>query len=179
MHNSECMSLVTKQSKIFSNFAAQIYRMKTTVWALLALLSLAACKSNPKETSNTETSTSAAIPATLEDSMYKLVIAMHDEAMPKMNQLKGLQKTAQQQIDSLKATKNKANEMLMIRLEKVKLQLAAAEKGMDDWMAQFEPDPQQPTSEERGAYFKDQYEKAKVMRDNIFISLDSAAAIIR
>lgn len=179
MSNSIFMSLVTKQCKIIGNFAPQIYRMKTTVWALLALLSLAACKTTPQENSSTETSTAAAIPATLEDSMYKLVIAMHDEAMPKMNQLKGLQKTAQQQIDSLKAIKNKANEMLMIRLEKVKLQLAAAEKGMDDWMAQFEPDPQQPTSEERGAYFKDQYEKAKVMRDNIFISLDSAAAIIR
>ncbi len=179
MHRCHFMSLVTKQSGIIGNFAPQINRMKTTVWALLVLLSLAACKSTPKEETTPETSTAAAIPATLEDSMYKLVIAMHDEAMPKMNQLIGLQKTAQQQIDSLKAAKNKANDLLLIRLEKVKLQLAAAEKGMNDWMAQFEPDPQQPTTEERGAYFKDQYEKAKVMRDNIFISLDSEAAIIR
>lgn len=166
-------------SGIIGNFANQIYCMKTTVWALLALLSLAACRSHQQETSNTETSSTAAIPATLEDSMYKLVIALHDEAMPKMNKLMGLQKKAQQQIDSLKATKNKANDLLIIRLEKVKLQLAAAEKGMNDWMAQFEPDPKQPTTEERGAYFKDQYEKAKVMRDNIFVALDSAAAIIR
>jgi len=135
----------------------------------------AACNNNqpaPQE--------AAASPAkTPEDSLYNLVMDLHDEAMPKMGKLMGYQKTIQQQIDSLKAMKSTATASTIEQLQQLQLQLANAEKEMNDWMAQFEPDPKMPTTEERAKYFAEQESKAKKMRDDIFAALDSAAAKIK
>jgi hypothetical protein len=117
--------------------------------------------------------------ATLEDSLYKAVLKLHDEAMPKMGKLIGLQKAAQSKIDSLGKLKDANSQQLLARLTQLKAQLAAAEKGMNDWMEQFNPDPDSTVTKDPAAYFADQKAKAQLMRDNIFIALDSAAAILK
>jgi hypothetical protein len=131
--------------------------------------------------SNTSTNDEAAAnPAkTPEDSLYNLVMDVHDEAMPKMGKLMGYQKTVQQQIDSLKALKATASAATIEKLTQLQLQLADAEKQMNDWMGQFEPDPKLPTTEERAKYFAEQEVKAKKMKEFMFAALDSAAAILR
>ncbi len=114
----------------------------------------------------------------LEDSLYKSVMALHDEAMPKMGPLMGNQKTAQARLDSLTALGGASNAAMISRLSALKDQLAAAEKGMNDWMEGFDPDPQ-GTPAENTVYFKSEKEKAQKMRDDIFVALDSAAAILQ
>lgn len=144
------------------------------VLTVAAFLMVTSCK-NQEPANNVPASTLV----TSEDSLYQSVLALHDEAMPKMGALIGLQKKAQIQIDSLKKLGNTNLLSLIQQLEQVKLKLANAEKGMNDWMAQFEPDPTMPTSEERAAYFASQKAKAKAMRDEIMAALDSAAASIK
>jgi hypothetical protein len=116
---------------------------------------------------------------TPEDSLYKAVLKLHDEAMPKMGQLIGLQKAAQSKIDSLGKLKDAGSQQLLARLIQLKAHLAAAEKGMNDWMEQFNPDPDSTITKDLVAYFADQKARAQIMRDNIFIALDSAAVILK
>jgi hypothetical protein len=99
--------------------------------------------------------------------------------MPKMGKLIGLQKAAQSKIDSLGKLKDADSQQLLARLIQLKAQLAAAEKGMNDWMEQFNPDPDSTVTKDPVAYFADQKARAQLMRDNIFIALDSAAAILK
>ena len=47
------------------------------------------------------------------------------------------------------------------RMDSLFYDLKIAEKSMNDWMEQFNPDPKLPTTEEKVAYFKEQ--KAKVV----------------
>lgn len=142
--------------------------------AVAILFSLAACNSH-----NHEGSATTANMQSPEDSLYKAVMKLHDEAMPKMGKLIGYQKTAQQQIDSLKALGNDSLQPIISRIENLKLKLAGAEQGMNDWMVQFEPDPKMPTTEERAAYFAEQQAKAQKMRNEIFAALDSAATMLK
>lgn len=117
--------------------------------------------------------------ASLGDSLYKQVMDLHDEAMPKMGKLKGLQTAAQVQIDSLTKLKKADLQPMIDKLTALKAQLAAAEKGMDDWMTQLDIDKVNAAIDEKARYFTDQKVKAQKMRDDIFAALDSAAAVIK
>jgi ribosome-associated translation inhibitor RaiA len=127
----------------------------------------------------TQTATTRAI-TSLEDSLYKDVIALHDETMPKMGKIIGYKKAIQLKIDSLNAylatKKDKGAAALKEEYQNLLVQLNTAEKGMNDWMDGFDPDPQLPTKKELVTYFEDQKLKAKKMKDDIFSALDSAAA---
>lgn len=117
--------------------------------------------------------------ASLGDSLYKQVMDLHDEAMPKMGKLKGLQTAAQAQIDSLTKLKKADLQPMIDKLTALKAQLAAAEKGMDDWMTQLDMEKVNAAIDEKARYFTDQKAKAQKMRDDIFAALDSAAAVIK
>lgn len=136
-----------------------------------------ACKSAPDQTTQHNAALKEA--TTTEDSLYKAVLKLHDEAMPQMGKLIGLQKSTQTKIDSLSKLKDAASQQLLARMQQLKSQLAAAEKGMNDWMEQFNPDPDSTVTKDPVAYFADQKAKAQSMRDNIFVALDSAAAILK
>lgn len=136
-----------------------------------------ACSSAP--TPATETTQK---PQSLEDSLYHEVIGYHDEAMPKMGKLVGYQKALQQKIDSLNAlTRGKKDETTLALKEKyqqLQSDLKKAEKGMNDWMDSFEPDPKLPSKQELEQYWKNQQQKAKKMRDDMLSSIDSTRSVI-
>lgn len=148
--------------------------MKTI--ALFLLTSVLACNSP----ASNETAPQPVQQATKEDSLYKTVIGYHDEAMPKMGKLMGYQKALQKKIDSLSgillAKKDESASTLKKEYERIQEQLRSAEKGMNDWMDTFDPDPKIPSKEKLLEYWEDQEIKAKKMRDDIMSSLDSAKA---
>lgn len=143
------------------------------------LFTLAACNSQPSGDHAGHNAAEAAA-TTREDSLYKDVIALHDEAMPKVGKLMGYEKTVQAKIDSLNThlatRKDEVARDLRTQYETLLAQLKAAEKGMNDWMEGFDPDPKMPSKEEIVKYFEDQKAKAQKMKDDMFIALDSAAA---
>lgn len=159
------------------------FKQSTMKKSMLSFLIACCCGASIIACQNQQQPASAAVEATTantaEDSLYKAVMALHDEAMPKMGALMGLQKKAQQKIDSLKTLNQPASLLLIDQLQKLQLQLGSAENGMNEWMSQFNPDPQMPTTEERAKYFADQQAKAQAMRNKIFEVLDSAAVILK
>ncbi|MCU0334481.1 MAG: hypothetical protein MUF62_05440 [Chitinophagaceae bacterium] len=151
--------------------------MKKMILSLLLAggLALAGCSS---EAEKAKASADAQV-ASLGDSLYKQVMDLHDEAMPKMGKLKGLQAAAQAQIDSLTKLKKADLQPLIDKLTALKTQLAEAEKGMDDWMTQLDIEKVNAAVDEKARYFTDQKAKAQKMRDDIFAALDSAATVIK
>jgi len=144
----------------------------------LSILTVACNNDNtPKNRATTKVAPS------LEDSLYKEVIALHDETMPKMGKIIGYKKVLQLKIDSLDTylsrKKDAGAALLKKNYEKLLAQLNNAEKGMNEWMEGFNPDPQLPTSKEMVNYFEDQKQKAKKMKEDVFNALDSTAAWLR
>jgi hypothetical protein len=116
---------------------------------------------------------------TAADSLYKQVLALHDAAMPKMGTLIGYKKMAQQKVDSLvavlKKTPNAAVATLKAQYENLADQLATAEKSMNEWMDDFDPDPKYSTADSITQYFKVQKDLAQQMKNQVFAAIDSAA----
>jgi len=134
-----------------------------------------------KQNTNTNTGNDATKKVlTKEDSAYNDAIDIHDEVMPKMGQLIGYQKKAQQRIDSItKLIQQKTfsgTRDLKQRADSLLFELKMAQKEMNDWMTGFNADPKLPTAEERTAYFEDQKAKAAKMKKKFFAALDKAKA---
>jgi hypothetical protein len=108
------------------------------------------------------------------------VIALHDAVMPKMGKLIGYKKALQAKIDSvdnsLKSKKRMEAASEENQYVKLLAQVEAAEKAMNDWMDQFNPDPNLPGKEEMIQYFEDQKARAAAMKQEVLAALDSAAA---
>lgn len=150
--------------------------MKTFALYLILAGILFSCQS---ETRQTEKSTII----TREDSLYKAVIALHDEAMPKIGKLKGYQKTMEARIDSLNKVlshkKDATTQKLKGEYESLVAQLKAAEKGMNDWMDSFQPDPKLPSKSDLEKYWTEQKAGAQKMRDDIINAIDSSKAWLK
>jgi hypothetical protein len=146
-----------------------------TLTAVASALLLASCGSDAEKAKDN----ADAQVASLGDSLYKQVMDLHDEAMPKMGKLKSLQKAAEAQIDSLTKLKKADLQPMIDKLTALKTQLAAAEKGMEDWMTQLDIEKVNAPIDEKARYFADQKAKAQKMRDDIFAALDSASVLIK
>lgn len=131
---------------------------------------------------NEDKATQAAA-ATRSDSLYKEAIALHDEAMPRMGQLLGLQKTVKLEIDSLSTLTRDVNagnsDIRLAELEQLNTRLDNAIFAMNDWMDHFDPDPVLADEAAKEAYFSKQAETARAMRDSVVIALDSANAYFK
>jgi hypothetical protein len=145
-------------------------------------LSLLAFVFSCQPTANKPTET-AENTGTLEDSLYKATMDIHNELMPKMGKIMGYQKQAQKQMDSIKSVLSSTTFPTEVArriatdvntLDTLNESLKTAEKGMNDWMDGFDPDPKMPTTEERAAYFADQKEKAETMKTQFLQALASA-----
>ena len=145
---------------------------------LLSATMLPACQNATKDAANSPSKAT-----TKEDSLYKAVIALHDEAMPKIGKIKGYQKTLQAKIDSLNTVlqdqKNEAAKKLKSNYEVLLAQLNAAEKSMNDWMDSFNPEPKLPSKAEIDKYWEHQKMKAQKMKDDIINAIDSSKARIK
>lgn len=109
------------------------------------------------------------------DSLFEQVVALHDEAMPKMGKLKGYEDLAKQRIDSLGKLSNTAAKALKAEYERLLLSLQRAQKGMNDWMDGFQPDKYENQDSLRDYYLGEKV-KAQAMRNDIFAVMDSARA---
>ncbi len=139
-----------------------------------------ACKQTPKTNNNP----AAVKIKTKEDTLYQAVMDLHNETMAKYGKLLGYEKKAQQKVDSAKIMLKDKNcrceaqaQTVIINLDLLD-ELKAAEKNMNDWMGQFNPDPKMKTTEERAAYFLEQKEKAMLMKDSFFKALAKADSLL-
>ncbi|WP_035456506.1 hypothetical protein [Algoriphagus terrigena] len=83
------------------------------------------------------------------------VIAVHDEVMPKLGQLKTLEKRAIQKAGELAAMDSVDSDQIK-RLEGLAVELNQAYEGMFDWMHQYEPEDKGESPEAIAAYLEEQ-----------------------
>ncbi|TAD84483.1 MAG: hypothetical protein EAY75_13050, partial [Bacteroidetes bacterium] len=76
----------------------------------------------------------------------------------------------------LKQNKQAATAKAKAEYEVLLQQLSMAEKNMNDWMDEFDPDPKFSTSDSLTAYFKAQKTSAERMKVAVFAAIDSAKA---
>ncbi|GMQ29208.1 hypothetical protein [Algoriphagus confluentis] len=106
------------------------------------------------------------------------VIAVHDEVMPKMGQLKSLEKTALQMVEELSASPDPDQEKIDA-LKTLAVDLDQAYEGMFVWMRQYEIEDGEKTPEEVKAYLEDQMVKVTKVNEDIKNVLQKADSLIK
>jgi len=102
--------------------------------------------------------------------LYEQVMAIHDEVMPKMEDIYKIKSQLQEQIAN-------TPDMVVERREKIEKmikELDSANNLMMDWMHQFDPLPDSVDEEESRAYLENQMEKIKAVKDGMFSALEMA-----
>lgn len=114
--------------------------------------------------------------STPEDSLYKLVIDGHDEAMAKMGKIRGAQASVEAKIDSLK--KRKGQELVQAAYKDVKTKLDAAYAGMNTWMEHFNPDSAKADAAKRLEYLQSELDKVTKVKTAITTGLAAADSVL-
>ncbi len=139
---------------------------------IIAVLLTASCQ-NTKKDQSSETSTEST--GTSKD-LHDQVMQIHDEIMPKMDNIMKAKGQLQEKLDSLRASNG--SEEVISELEKAKLALSEADEAMMQWMRDFKP--QEDGADEKAImdYYKDQEEKIKAVKDQMYSSLEEAKKLL-
>lgn len=102
--------------------------------------------------------------------LYEQVMAVHDEVMPKMDELYKLKRELKQlQADSTGSISDAQRE----DLEKAVLQIDSASEGMMVWMREFDP-PKEIAEADLKKYLLEQMEKVKKVREDMLNAIKGA-----
>jgi len=105
------------------------------------------------------------------------VIAVHDEVMPKMGQLKSLEKTALQMAEDL-ANSEDPDTTKIKELKQLAVELDQAYEGMFVWMRQYEVEDGEMTAEEVKVYLDEQMKKVSTVNEDIKAALAKAESML-
>lgn len=124
-------------------------------------------------------SSSVSAPQTPEDSLYHLVMEVHDEVMPKIGKVRRAQQMAQQRLDSVSLKAKNTDNAYRRQLEQLISELNYADFAMDKWMVEFNTDSLKDNLILRMQYLQDELEKVKKVKSAILTSLASADSLVR
>lgn len=114
-----------------------------------------------------------------EDSLFQEVMDGHDEAMAKMNKIRGYRKEFAGKLDSLKKIRSEAKEKLSKAYEEASLELKEAEEEMNTWMQEFSIDSAADDMERRLKYLKSEKIKVNKVKEDIFSALEKADSLLK
>lgn len=117
-------------------------------------------------------------PKELNDKLRTEVIAVHDEVMPKMGQLKSLQKQALQKADQLAAQDSTQTQQIEA-LKALALELDLAYEGMFVWMRQYDREDGDATPEEIKSYLDGQMASVTKVNEDIKSALAKADSLLK
>ena len=103
------------------------------------------------------------------------VMDLHDEVMPKMEDIYKIQSQIKEKIANSPNLVNERKEAL----DKIALQLDSANKAMMDWMHQFQPLPDSADQEEARAYLETQMEKIKKVKEEMIMAIERGQEAIK
>jgi hypothetical protein len=153
--------------------------MKINSLICIVLLGLLAACSEKKVSDTTQEQDTTLVSAKL----FKEVMSVHDEVMPRMDELMNFKSKAKKKIETLDSL-NKIKTKPEYATEKQQLDslltdLDAADNAMMDWMHQFDSKMEGKTESQKSEYLKDQQLKVKAMRDKMVYGLDKAKKILK
>ncbi|WP_436517606.1 hypothetical protein [Ekhidna sp. To15] len=102
------------------------------------------------------------------------VLAIHDEVMPKMGELRKTRKGLEALADSLMAT----DSTQAIKISSLAADISAANEGMMQWMRAFEPEFE-GTDEEIQKYLEEQKVAVQKVKDDMNESLESGKKALK
>lgn len=114
--------------------------------------------------------------------LYDSMIKGHDVGMAKMRALSNARNRTKQLIDSIDKLPAQAKEAaadLRVRLSGLGDELAAAEKGMNDWMAKINFDTLNNDIKEKVRYYTSENEKTTRIKNDILGSLAKADSVLK
>lgn len=106
------------------------------------------------------------------------IIAVHDEVMPKMGQLKSMEKAALQKVEELQSS-DFPNLEKIESLKNLASQLNLAYEGMFVWMRQYNTEDGEQTPEEVKAYLEEQLLLVSKVNEDIKVALDQAEQLLK
>jgi hypothetical protein len=106
------------------------------------------------------------------------VIAVHDEVMPKMGQLKSLEKAALQKAEELQSS-DTPDLAKIESLKSLASQLNQAYEGMFVWMRQYDTEDGEQTPEEVKAYLDEQLLLVSKVNEDIKAALAQAELLLK
>lgn len=104
------------------------------------------------------------------EKLYNEVMKIHDEVMPKMNDIHKLKVAIREKIEknpNLPKTER-------IKLDAMYAKLDSANEGMMVWMREFRPLPDSVGEEKAKAYLENEMERVQRVRDNMLKAIESA-----
>ena len=104
------------------------------------------------------------------DELYDEVMKIHDEVMPKMNDMHKLKLALKNEMDST----SDLTEARKAEIETAILKLDSASEGMMGWMRQFDPIPDSESVDKAREYLEKEKEKVAKVRDDIYEALKQA-----
>jgi hypothetical protein len=139
--------------------------MKKLLILVLITAMVVACK--PKSEDKVEAS--EALETSPNEALYNEVMKVHDEVMPKMNDIYKYQQQLKDKLKSpnLSATDKEKINTILGRLD-------SAGNGMMVWMRQFDPIPDSLGEEKARIYLEGEMEKVKRVREDIVQALEQA-----
>lgn len=141
--------------------------MKLSHYTILAFLIIVAACGKPANQNNEE-GMEGQEEANPNQALYEKVMDLHDEVMPKMEDIYKIQSQIKEKIANSPNLVKERKEAL----EKVAFQLDSANKAMMDWMHEFQPLPDSADEEEARAYLESQMEKIKKVKDEMLIAIE-------
>jgi len=109
--------------------------------------------------------------------LRKEVIAVHDEVMPKIGQLKANERDALAKANII-AIENPEDSVQVEEYKALAYDLNEAHQAMFDWMHQYEPEDGEQTDEELKSYLDDQKAKIEAVNKQIKDALAKADSML-
>lgn len=133
----------------------------------IVLILLFGCKEKSHEHQQGHNATAPdVVEASGNQELYNEVMEIHDEVMPKMNDIH----TAKQELQE-KLSKPNLTEVEKIKVQALISKLDSAGEGMMVWMRQFRPIPDSLGEEKAREYLEDEMEKVKKVKESILTAL--------
>jgi hypothetical protein len=143
-------------------------------WILSILLVTAiSCQQNSKEHDKDHAHDADAadvVETSGNQELYNEVMKIHDEVMPKMNDIHKLKQELKEKLTKAP----KLTEAEKMEIDAMIAKLDSAGESMMDWMHKFQPIPDSLGEEKAREYLEGEIEKVKKVRENITEALEKA-----
>lgn len=149
--------------------------IKNTLSFLLIMLLISACGQTTTEQQQEEVVTDD-IPeeVKIEKALYDDVMDVHDEMMPKMENMMSIKGQLKEKVDLLKEEASQGQ--AVIEIEMAIQSLETADEAMMNWMRQFDPETDSLTHEEIVEYYTTQKEKMDSVKTLMVDAIERASA---
>jgi hypothetical protein len=144
--------------------------MKKVLILLFCSLAFVQCKNASNESSEEQNT------ASQQEEIYKQVIALHDEAMPKLGSVADLMQKIEAKIGELE--QSKSDTIMLTTLREELIALNDADEAMMNWMRSFEANYDGWEEDSVIAYLQDQKLKMFEINQEITTAIDQANLLI-